>query len=155
MKQQGSNKIFFETMKRKRTFEEVSSHIKSLVFEGVLKPGAKLPPETEIARQLGVGRQTVREALRVLELSGFIKVKRGLGGGSLIVNTVLDTLGAVLHDAIMLQTVTIEELTSARLVIERAVVENLFQKVDASDIACLQENISQARCKIAVNSTCL
>jgi DNA-binding GntR family transcriptional regulator len=55
----------------------------------------------------------------------------------------------------MLQTVTIEELTSARLVIERAVVENLFQKVDASDIACLQENISQARCKIAVNSTCL
>ncbi len=141
----------FETMKRKRTFEEVSGHIKSLVLKGSLKPGAKLPPETEIARQLGVGRQTVREAFRLLELSGFVRIKRGLGGGPIIVDTVLDTLSTALHDAVTLQRVTFEELTNARLVVEKGVIERLLQKLEPSDITRLRENIVQARSKLAMS----
>ncbi len=141
----------FETMKRKRTFEEVSAHIKSLVLKGTLKPGAKLPPETEIARQLGVGRQTVREAFRLLELSGFVRIKRGLGGGPEIVDTVLDTLSTALHDAVALQRVSFEELTNARLVVEKGVIEHLLQKLESSDITLLRENIVQARNKLAMS----
>jgi len=141
----------FETMKRKRTFEEVSAHIKSLVLKGSLKPGAKLPPEAEIARQLGVGRQTVREAFRLLELSGFVRIKRGLGGGPIIVDTVLDTLSTALHDAVTLQRVSFEELTNARLVVEKGVIERLLQKLEPSDTTRLRENIVQARGKLAMN----
>ena len=64
----------FTPLKGKRAFEEVSSQIKKLVFEGVLKPGDRLPSETELAVRFNVGRQTIREALRILELSGFITV---------------------------------------------------------------------------------
>lgn len=74
-------KPIFEPFKNnKRAFEEVSSSIKSLIFKGILQPGDKLPSEGELANQFNVGRQTVREALRILELSGFIKVQKGFGG---------------------------------------------------------------------------
>jgi GntR family transcriptional regulator, transcriptional repressor for pyruvate dehydrogenase complex len=150
MKQAEDHRPLFETMKRKRTFEEVSAHIKSLVLKGVLKPGAKLPPETEIARQLGVGRQTVREAFRLLELSGFVRIKRGLGGGPVIADTVLDSLSTALHDAVALQRVNIDELTDARVVVEKGVIERLLQKMDPADMAHLRENITQAKSKIAM-----
>jgi len=59
------DKALFTPVENKRTFEEVSSKIKALVFEGVLKPGDKLPSEAQLAKQFKVGRQTVREALRI------------------------------------------------------------------------------------------
>jgi GntR family transcriptional regulator, transcriptional repressor for pyruvate dehydrogenase complex len=63
-------KDMFQPIKGKRTFEEVSDKIKSLVIKGILKVGDRLPSEAELARQFSVGRQSVREALRLLELSG-------------------------------------------------------------------------------------
>jgi len=65
-----AQKAIFTPIKSKRAFEEVSSRIKELIFEGVLKPGDKVSSEGELAKQFNVGRQTVREALRILELSG-------------------------------------------------------------------------------------
>ena len=69
-----SSKILFAPIKSTRTFEEISLGIKRLIFKGALKPGDKLPSETELARQFNVGRQTVREALRLLELSSLILI---------------------------------------------------------------------------------
>jgi len=57
----------FKPIRGKRTFEEISSEIKRLIFDGVLKPGDKLPSEIELAKMFAVGRQSVREALRLLE----------------------------------------------------------------------------------------
>ena len=81
-------KELFSPIKSKRTFEEVSGKIKTLIFDGVLKPGDRLPSEIELARQFMVSRQTIREALRILELSGFIKVQKGGSGGPLIKDTI-------------------------------------------------------------------
>ena len=74
----------FQPIKNERTFEKVSTRIKRLIFDGVLKPGDRLPSEMELAHQFDVGRQTIREALRILELSGFITVQKGGSGGPLI-----------------------------------------------------------------------
>lgn len=72
----GVVRAIFTPVKSKRTFEEVSSKIKNLIFDGTLKPGDRLPSESELAVQFGVGRQTLREALRILELSGFIFMRK-------------------------------------------------------------------------------
>ena len=77
-------KGIFVPVRSKRTFEDVSSQIKKLILEGVLQPGDKLPPEGTLSGQLNVGRQTVREALRILELSGFISVQKGFGGSAMM-----------------------------------------------------------------------
>ena len=87
-----SSKIIFTPIKSKRTFEEISFEIKRLIFKGILKPNDKLPSEIELARQFNVGRQTIREALRLLELSGFISIQKGSTGGPIIEDTIFNTI---------------------------------------------------------------
>ena len=108
-----AKKGMFTPVRSKRTFEEVSSQIKRLVFEGVLKAEDKLPSEAELAKQFDVGRQTVREALRILELSGFLTVQKGFGGGSVIKDTILKKTTNLLLDAFRMEKITVEEFTAA------------------------------------------
>ena len=85
----GNQKQLFGPIRNGRIFEEVSFKIKELILNGTINPGDKLPSEAELAQQFGVSRQTIREALRLLELSGFITVQRGAHGGPLIKDTIV------------------------------------------------------------------
>ena len=51
----------------------------SIVAEGTLRPGDKLPNEVELSQQLGVSRATLREAIRELAARGVLEVRRGRG----------------------------------------------------------------------------
>jgi GntR family transcriptional regulator len=53
--------------------------VKALIEEGPMGPGDMLPPENLLAKQLGVSRLTLREALGYLEVDGIIERKRGIG----------------------------------------------------------------------------
>ena len=145
-------KTMFAPIKSPRTFEEVSNRIKKLIFDGVFKPGDKLPPEIEIAQQFNVGRQSIREALRILELSGFITIQKGGGGGAIIKDTISNTISELFLDAFQLERITIEELTIARFEIEKIVLKYTIEKADKSDIESLQQNIQAAREKIENNN---
>ena len=145
-------KTVFTPIKSPRTFEEVSNRIKKLIFDGVFKPGDKLPPEIEIAQQFNVGRQSIREALRILELSGFITIQKGGGGGAIIKDTISNTISELFLDAFQLERITIEELTIARFEIEKIVLKYTIEKADKSDIESLQQNIQAAREKIENNN---
>jgi GntR family transcriptional repressor for pyruvate dehydrogenase complex len=65
-------RLIFNPIKNERTFQEVSNEVKRIVFKGILKPGDRLLSEAKLAHQFNVGHQTVREGLRLLELSGWI-----------------------------------------------------------------------------------
>lgn len=62
-----------------KAYEKVVGYIQAEIGRGRLKRGEKLPPERELAEQLGVGRNSVREALRTLGLMGFISSTQGAG----------------------------------------------------------------------------
>jgi DNA-binding FadR family transcriptional regulator len=138
----------FSPVKSKRTFEEVSDSIKELILNGTLKVGDRLPSETELAQQFNVGRQTIREALRLMELSGFITIQRGGGGGSIIKDTMLRRIGDLFADAFRMRRVTLEGLTQARLEIERVVLEHVLANADQADLNLLRENVTQAQATI-------
>jgi GntR family transcriptional repressor for pyruvate dehydrogenase complex len=139
----------FTPIESKRTFEEISSKVKALIFEGTLKPGDKLPPEVELAKQFGVGRQSVREALRLLELSGFVSVQKGYGGGPIVQNTISTRIRNLYLDAFRMEKITIEEFTTVRSVIEKAILNEVIDTADESDIKRLQENLARAQELIA------
>jgi len=144
-------KTVFTPIKSPRTFEEVSNQIKKLIFDGVFKAGDKLPPETELAQQFNVGRQSIREALRILELSGFITIQKGGGGGAIIKDTISRTISDLFLDAFQLEKITLEELTVARFEIEKIVLKYVLENAGESDIESLQENIRSAGEKIENN----
>ncbi len=144
-------KAVFTPIKGSRTFEEVSNRIKKLIFDGVFKPGDKLLPETELAQQFNVGRQSVREALRILELSGFITIQKGGGGGAIIKDTISNKISNLFLDAFQLEKITIEELTVARFEIEKTVLKYAIENADEADIKRLQENVRDAWEKIEAN----
>ncbi|MGP4075718.1 FadR/GntR family transcriptional regulator [Halobacillus sp. K22] len=62
-----------------KVYEGVLYQLKSYIDENQLTPGDKLPSERELSEQLNVGRSSIREAFRALELLGLIETKRGEG----------------------------------------------------------------------------
>lgn len=148
MVRDSSIRNLFVPLESKRAFEEISRQIKGLIFKGILKPGDKLPSETELARQFNVGRQTVREALRILELSGFIAIQKGSTGGPVIKDTVLSAVSNSISDAIQMGNITHHEITVARIAIEKSMLNHVIKNADDADTKSLQQNIFAAREKI-------
>lgn len=69
----------FETASRKRLVDEVISQIQQKISLGFFKPGDRLPSEPELMAAFGVGRSTIREAVKVLANIGLLEVKQGDG----------------------------------------------------------------------------
>ncbi len=138
-----SEQPLFKPIQNKRTFDEISSKIKELVFKGLLKPGDKLPSETELARQYGVGRQTVREAFRVLEISGFIAIQKGGNGGAIIEDTILTTITNSFVDAIHMKKLSMDAVNVVRLELERLILKHAAQNADEEDFKNLVANIEE------------
>ncbi len=138
----------FDPIDNRRAFELVSLKIKESIFRGVLKPGDKLPSETQLASQFNVGRQTIREALRLLELSGFIVIQKGGAGGPTIADTVLNRIRDLFLDAFRIRKVSMDELTRARSEIEKVVLSHVIEKADQSDLNALRDNVLEAEQKI-------
>ena len=57
----------FQTVSRPTLYAEVAGQIRSAILDGTISSGEKLPSERELARQFGVSRSSVREALRHLQ----------------------------------------------------------------------------------------
>jgi GntR family transcriptional repressor for pyruvate dehydrogenase complex len=72
----------FKPLIKAHLYQEVADKIKQAIFLGQLKPGDRLPSEQELGRIFGVGRPTVREALRRLEILGLIEINTGKKGST-------------------------------------------------------------------------
>lgn len=149
MARNSSKKPIFKPLPSKRAFEEISDQIKDLIHSGVFKPGDKLPPERDLARQFNVGRMAVREALRVLEDSGFIFIKQGSNGGSFIKEPEPSGVSKSLTTFAQLSNVTLEQLTEAKLAVELAIVESVIEKITEKELGILRLSIEEAKQAIA------
>src|SRR5436853_6488353 len=66
-------------IEKQRVAEEIVDQLRSLILTGAYAPGDKLPPERLLAKQLGVNRASLREALKKLEHQGLVKIRQGDG----------------------------------------------------------------------------
>src|SRR5918998_4243721 len=74
----------FEPVQTATTLEETVERLGTAIRLGLLGPGARLPPERELADQLGIARSTLRQALTALTESGHLIAQRGRGGGTFV-----------------------------------------------------------------------
>ena len=67
------------TVENRRLYRQIADQITALIEKGEYGPGQRLPPERDLAKQLGVSRPSVREALIALEVEGYVDVRVGSG----------------------------------------------------------------------------
>jgi GntR family transcriptional regulator, transcriptional repressor for pyruvate dehydrogenase complex len=66
-------------MDSRRLYQQVADQIRTVIEESRFAPGTRLPPERELALQLGVSRPSLREALIALEIEGRVEIRMGSG----------------------------------------------------------------------------
>jgi len=69
----------FHSIEPRRLYRQIADQIRDLIRSGEFVAGARLPPERDLAKQLGVSRPSVREALIALEVEGLVEVRIGSG----------------------------------------------------------------------------
>lgn len=69
----------FQAVKQTKTYAGIVEQISKLIEQGELKPGERLPSERSLSSALNIGRQSLREALSVLEAIGLLEVRHGIG----------------------------------------------------------------------------
>jgi DNA-binding FadR family transcriptional regulator len=68
-----------QTVEPQRLYRQIAEQLRSLIGSGEFAPGSRLPAERDLAKQLGVSRPSVREALIALEVEGWVEVRTGSG----------------------------------------------------------------------------
>ena len=69
----------FESVAPRRLYRQIADQVRTLIRNGEFRPGARLPPERDLAREFGVSRPSLREALIALEVEGWVEVRIGSG----------------------------------------------------------------------------
>ena len=128
-----------DSIKKIPVIEQSVNVIKDYILSGNLKTGDFLPPEMQLCKQLGFGRSTLREAIKILELQGFVQKKHGVG--MMVVNesdkAALDMLQLMLKR----NGSSMEELMEVRYIVELETTNLAAKNANAKDIAEIEKQV--------------
>ncbi len=127
------SRISFREVQPRRAYEEVVRQLQEAIVRGDLAPGNRLPSERELMTVFRVSRATVREALRVLERTGLITVRPGLGG-AVVAEFSLASVEAPLELLLQLNQVTPAEMVEFRHAMETAAARWAAIRADEADL---------------------
>lgn len=133
----------FQRLHTKRTFEEVVARVREMLFSGALKQGDRLPGERDLSVQLGIGRPALREALRALEASGLIVLRKGKMGGAFISNGKTKVIAENMSDLLRLSSISVDELFEVRLWLQVGLARAACQRATKADIERLRQNVAE------------
>ena len=108
----------FNTVRISKASQVIISQIRNQLFEGKLVLGDKLPPENILMEQFQVSKQTLREALRVLECHGLIEIRQGIGGGAQITEMDIEIAKDMLANFLYFKNLSIQDLSEVRKIID-------------------------------------
>ena len=108
----------FSPVKSLRTSENIAGQLKGAILGGDFNPGEKLPSERELTETFQVSRVVVREAIRTLELAGFVRIRQGPYGGAYVQRLGYGRLTESYLDLFMAGQLSVVELVQARMHIE-------------------------------------
>lgn len=134
----------FDPIKRRRLSDQVSAEIQVRIASGELKSGDKLPPERALAESFRVSRGAVREALRNLERSGLVALQAGARGGAFIGHGDPNLISDSFRNLYQLGSVSLDELTEARLWLAATVVRVACARATEEDLGALTANVDEA-----------
>lgn len=138
-----------QLVEAQRLYQQVADQISGLIRTGELGSGARLPPERELARQLGVSRPVVREAMIALEIAGLVEVRVGAGAFVRRPRAGPESGGEGAGARPADPGPSPFDLISARQMLEGEIAAAAAAVATGADIAALGQSIEQMRADIA------
>ena len=126
-------------MPRGSAVAEVAHQMTSLLARGDFPPGARMPPERQLAESLGVGRSAVREALAALEILGLVEVRPG--SGTYIRDSMSELLPTTLSWGLMLAAEHTEQLSDVRSGLEVRAATLAAQRIGDDEVDLLRAHL--------------
>lgn len=123
--------------------DEIRNYIKKYILDNRLGPGDPLPGETRLAQDLGVGRGTIREAIKALQSLGIVEVRRG--DGMYVREYNLDPFLENLRFGMRFETSNLIELAEIRAWLETEIVEESVKRAGPDDVAQIERVIESWR----------
>lgn len=134
--------MVFQKIKPKKVSDEIFEQIKNHILSGKLKPGEKLPPERELAINLGVSRPSLREALQKLEAKGFLEQVQG--DGTYVKSVTADSFDSFLEEFAKKEN-AIFDLMEIRRILETWAAYVAAERATESEIKQLQEYLNEMK----------
>lgn len=122
----------------RRLYQQVADQIRALIASNAIAPGTRLPPERDLAQQLGVSRPSLREALIALEIDGSVEIRMGSG-----VYVCPPAERPAPNPSALGESPS--ELMQARAVIEGAAVVLACARITAEGLARLRDTLTRMR----------
>ncbi len=129
--------LSLKPLERESISSSVMNQIVNYLLSGELKPGDKLPTEHEFAQQLGVGRNSIREAIKMLSSIGIVEIKRG--AGMFIAKSMSSAILNPLILSLVFEQGASDELVELRFLLDTGVAELVIEKASDRDITRLEE----------------
>jgi GntR family transcriptional repressor for pyruvate dehydrogenase complex len=136
----------FKTVRTGKVSEVISQQIKEAILAGLLKPGQQLPSERELGEQFEASRNSVREALKILEVSGLLKINHG--SGVFVADATSRSVTDSFTSMLKMQKMSMNDLTQARIVFEPGVARLACERMTDEYVRKLKANISQVKALI-------
>ena len=128
---------------RRSISEDVADGIRIYIQSHELSPGDRIGREEDLAREFGVSRPTLREALRLLSSAHLIRASKGPGGGIFVEATPEDGIAMIVSETVAsmieAQRVEFDELIETRLLFEVPLAGLAAQRATDDDVAALEE----------------
>jgi GntR family transcriptional repressor for pyruvate dehydrogenase complex len=129
----------FKSVKSNKISEHIVEQIRNAIFGGRLKPGDKLPSEKELMNTFHVSKVTLREALRSLEILGFLQIRKGASGGAFVTEVDMKTAKDSFTNFLLFKNLSLSNLSEVRLILEPYVAEKAALAITEEDLKKLEK----------------
>lgn len=120
--------------------QQIINSLTEAMLSRALRPGDKIPTETELAEELGVGRNSVREAIKILVYLGVLEIRRA--EGTFVCEGFSESMiDPMIYGIILDKADSYENLMELRELIEVGVMQLAMKKMDKSQLAMLEEKL--------------
>ncbi len=137
-------KSSFNHVDRRRYSEQVIQMVVAEIMSDSLAIGDKLPGEKELTEQFNVSRTVVREALRVLEESGLVEIRKGPKGGAFVTRSFHKPVSSSLKNLVAHGRITIDHLFDVRALIEPHIAVQAALNANEDDLEPLRALIEES-----------
>jgi GntR family transcriptional repressor for pyruvate dehydrogenase complex len=129
----------FNSVRSNKISEHIIEQIRNAIFEGRLKPGDRLPPEKELLKNFSVSKATLREALRSLEILGFLQIRKGVSGGPFVTEVDMKKARESFANFLHFKNLSLRSLSEVRLILEPYIAEKAALTITEEDLRKLEK----------------